>query len=189
MIATEYDVAWCYAQAHRATWRLVRRVPFLAPLREDLTQETVFAAVLAARRGMRITRQFLSRLMYEALGKTLGDRRYAGRRAAFDAEVALGEGDADAGQVACAPPHELRAIALWRLQRAWPHLSETQKVALTCLITDGSWIDLERETGISSAHIQRAKLDALAKIDGRKALGKGNGAERFGGSVRSRRAA
>ena len=84
-------------------------------------------------------------------------------------------------------PQELQIASLKR-QRAM--LEEIEQLARNYGHKRGSWVELERETGMTSANIQRAKLDVLQKLNGEKACGKGNGAFRFGSSpVRSERAA
>lgn len=151
---------------------------------KDLVQLTTIAATRCASKGLRISRRFLRRLASASIAKIYGESRYNGRRVVHDNEVPWVEWNG------CSVPArpELGPVALWRLQRIWPTLSKSQKLAVRCLITDGSWIELEREHGMSAANFQRALYQVLEKLNGQRVCGSGNGAFRFGGNVRSGRA-
>lgn len=179
----DYDIEWCYSQCRAIARGIIASWPDLEADEEDLVQITTITATRCASKGLRITRRFLRRLASASISKLLGEKRYNGRRTVRDNEVPWVEWN---GASVPAQP-ELGPLALWRLQRIYPTLSEIQKRALGCLVTDGSWIELERQHGTTAANHQRALYEVVKKLNGEKACGKGNGAFRFGGNVLSGR--
>lgn len=179
-----YDIKWCYSQARRIIRGIIFAWPDLAPDEEDLVQMTVASATHCAAKQLKVTRAFIRQLASVNISKLMGDKKWNGRRAVRDGEVPWEEWHG--GQKM---RNELGAIALWRLQRIWPTLSENQRLAMNCYLTGGSWIELERQHGPTAANFQRSLKEVLQKLNGERAIGSGNGAFKFGGTVRSGRAA
>ena len=162
---TEYDIEWCYSQCRSIARRIVSTWPAIEADEEDLVQLTVISATRCSSKGLRITKRFIRTLMSASISKLMGESRYRGRRAVRDNEVPWVEWN---GASVSAQP-EIGPLAMWRLQRIYPTLSDTQRRALWCLLTDGSWIELEREHGVTAANHQRALYDVIKKLNGEKA--------------------
>ena len=134
--------------------------------REDVAQEVALAVVRMNIDGKTPGVDAYRTAARYAVKKLLGDSRYAGRRLEHERGVSLDDPER-APQLQGDAPHELRAIALWRLQRVWPTLTATQRVGIETLFLGGRGCvrEVAGVHGVKWKCVSAGRRRALERID------------------------
>jgi hypothetical protein len=128
--------------------RIVTPPHLVAGWGDDLVQETAISALRSVIAGFEPNWRTLKRRALEARRQVFGDRRY---------RVTWDRNDLDGAiEIACPAIREEQGLAMWRLQKAWPLLTQLQQRAVVSIVTG--------EANTSSG--RSAKCKALAKIRG-----------------------
>lgn len=145
--------------ARRAAWYILP--PRLESWREDLIQQILVHAIEEKRRGNPLPRWRWNQLAIQAMRSLFGKNRenpVKNLRLARGVleQVASPERDA----VGC-------ALALWRLQRVWPTLTDAQRVAVRAVLMGGYGTLAEEAelAGLKKHTVTTARDPALQRID------------------------
>ena len=134
--------------------------------REDVAQEVALAVVRMKNDGKTPGVDAYRTAARYAVKKLLGDSRYAGRRLEHERGVSLDDPER-APQSQGEDPHELRAIAMWRLQRVWPTLTATQRVGIETLLLGGQGCvrEVSALRGVEWTCVSEGRRRALERIN------------------------
>lgn len=138
-----------------------------ASWREDVAQEVALAVVRMKRDGKTPGVTAYRTAARYAVKKLLGDTRYAGRRMEHECGISLDDPEQPLLQLQGEHPHELRAIAMWRLQRIWPTLTATQRVGIETLLMGGQGCvrEVSAQRCVNWACVSEGRRRALERID------------------------
>jgi hypothetical protein len=151
----------------RGAARRYLRYPRLAHLVPDIEQDVLETTLRTRARGYRLNWEGFQRAARDAVRHYMGDARNHGRAhyesVSLEALREETHAEPSAGPAVSGPG----AIALWRLQRLWPTLTETQQAGVYSAIVDGygSAGDAAEAFGVELSGISSARQRALERVD------------------------